>query len=201
MAPRFVVTGTGRSGSGYIAKVLNAAGVKTGAESWWNPYGKRDETIIGESSCCALAAGLDDYDGQVFYQVRHPLDTIMSMVRVPVRNPHLTLLSRLTPDANLSDMLDFAMHFWLACAQEAQRLDLGGWRVERVDARLVRWLGKCIGIDIGIEQAQTAVDEVPHNFNQHYADRRSRLTWDDLYRHDRELASRISDHATGYGYD
>ncbi len=35
--PSFVIVGTGRSGSGFISKVLRAAGVDCGHEEWWGP--------------------------------------------------------------------------------------------------------------------------------------------------------------------
>ena len=76
---KFVVTGTGRSGSGWISLVLRNAGVLCGHEQVYNPFGvcwkrwvKDEPEWHADSSWLALPH-LDKFDGPVFQLVRHPL--------------------------------------------------------------------------------------------------------------------------------
>lgn len=106
MSLRFVVTGTGRSGTGYVAHLFRAAGVKCGHEDWftWVPGVRDEETISrrtlemrlrgpfsrlheewrrrrqgldGDASWLAVPR-LARFNGLVFLQIRHPLEVIAS---------------------------------------------------------------------------------------------------------------------------
>lgn len=107
MKLKFVVAGTGRSGTAYIARLLTAAGVPTGHERWftWVPgigdrqtidrtgcgrgkawpsrlkeeIRRRRQPIMGDASWLAVPR-LDRFDGRVFLQVRDPLAVIASYV-------------------------------------------------------------------------------------------------------------------------
>src|SRR5512139_3910676 len=198
MAPRFVIVGTGRSGTKYISEVLTRAGIRCGHEEYWTTWRTPDETLVGDSSCNALPQGLDGYGGIVFHQVRHPLDVCASLVRNRIVDPHLTLFRRLT-DHDPTDPLGFAMAVWLAFAGEAERLRPSlYWQVERVDAALIYWIGdrvKCPAVNV-----DAALEMVPRTANRHYDDR-DPLLWDDVYDHDPELAAQLRDKALTYGYD
>lgn len=200
MAPRLCIAGTGRSGSGYIAAVLRSAGVACGAESWWNPQGRHDESVVADSSCCALPCGLHDYDGLIFYQLRHPLDVVTSMWRMNILEPHRSLFARLTPDADPCDSLGFAMHIWYSFIRLAENQATRIWRVEDVDAALVCEIADHLGMTVDSATAGAALDTVPRTFNQHYLDRGTPLQWDDLARHDAVLAAEIQTLAEVYGY-
>ena len=105
---RFVVTGAGRSGTGYIARILTAAGVPTGHEDWFGPVPglrgpetvtratiwmklkapgsrfrvelrRRRGGLVGDSSWLAVPH-LPRFRGLVYLQVRHPLKVIGSLV-------------------------------------------------------------------------------------------------------------------------
>lgn len=108
MSLRFVVTGTGRSGTGYIAQLLRAAGLRCGHEDWftWVPgvrdhqtiprtslrmrlrgpmsrlreeWRRRRQRLDGDASWMAVPS-LMRFKGMVFLQLRHPLAVISSLV-------------------------------------------------------------------------------------------------------------------------
>lgn len=81
--PRGAVIGTGRSGTGYMAALLKNAGLDTGHESYWHaiPTQRRASQLDVDSSWLALPhieAGR--WHGRVLHVVRHPLDTIRSLM-------------------------------------------------------------------------------------------------------------------------
>lgn len=76
---RFVVTGTGRCGTGYMAKLLTAMGVPCGHEMVYKPDGPEWSWIRGDSSWLA-APHLEAFDGYVLHLVRDPLDVLNSYV-------------------------------------------------------------------------------------------------------------------------
>ena len=106
-APAFIVTGTARSATGYIAAVLSAAGLLCGHEGWYAvgaagparglPHSdparsllwpvrrmrlevrRRRAGLVGDASWLAVP-WLARYRGLVYLQVRHPLSVIRSLV-------------------------------------------------------------------------------------------------------------------------
>lgn len=110
LAPRFVVTGTGRCGTKHIAHLLTAAGVRCGHEDWFGPlpaFGegnwiprptllskarglasrvkveilRRRRRLEGDASWLAVPH-LESYDGLVLLQLRDPLAVINSLVAI-----------------------------------------------------------------------------------------------------------------------
>jgi len=205
--PKFVIVGTGRSGSTYISQLLTRSGIPCGGESWWSPSGRHrevgpwsDEKIVGDSSCCALAQGLDGYEGIVFHQIRHPLDVILSYIRAPVQDPHLSIFRRLIPDADPADIPGFAMRFWLACAETAELYTTGGWwRLDQIDSMLIHQIGNLIGMPVADDAVEAAFANTP--VTVHYEQREPRLTWESLERHDLEVAEQIRKVADRYGFE
>lgn len=94
---KFVVTGTGRSGTGFIVDVLRNCGLRVGHEAYFGlGAGFRDSTtdhtlqsrllvevrrwirrLDGDASWMAVPR-LSAFDGAVLHQVRHPLKVISS---------------------------------------------------------------------------------------------------------------------------
>lgn len=176
MTPRYVVASTGRSGSGWIAKVLTDCGLACGHERWWNPFGVRDHTLLGDSSWMA-AFDLDDFDGLVVHQVRHPLDVVRSLVggwsKVDEYAPHR--LAHLEPSGD--DLVD-AMRIVLGWNEQIAEHADTTWRVEDVEALHVAWLGNAIGEPVAIATAERALAATPRTYNRHQS--RRGLTWADL---------------------
>lgn len=165
--PRAVIVGTGRSGSGYIAQVLTAAGVPCGHEGWWNPFdGHRAADLLADSSWCALAIGLDDFDGEVFHQLRHPLDVVSSMAKTPTDGPYRDLQTRLMPWVPI-DPVEYGMLAWFFYVEAAQRRAVLSWRLEDVDVELVQTIAGRLGVEVSEAVAAAALDLVPRDYNRH----------------------------------
>jgi hypothetical protein len=83
-APRAVITGTGRSGTGYMARLITeATGHATcGHEGWFAALGDRTPGLDVDSSWLALPdieAGT--WGGPVVHVVRHPVACVASLLR------------------------------------------------------------------------------------------------------------------------
>lgn len=176
MAPRYVVASTGRSGSGWIAKVLTDAGLNCGHERWWNPYGIHDDDLLGDSSWMA-AYDLDGYDGIVVHQTRHPLDVVRSLAGGWSRHDDYAprRLAHLDPDP---DPLVEAMRIVLGWNRQiAEHADLH-WQVEMIAASDLVDLAGRLGAPISVSAAVRAIMGTPTTFNRHDSCRD--LGWDDL---------------------
>jgi hypothetical protein len=193
--PRFVVLGTGRSGSGYISQVLTASGIKCGHESWWNPHGRRQRGLVGDSSWCALALiDWKKYTGQVFHQVRHPLDVISSYVyRQSFTSPFAKIKLPLLAVDPGGDPLRYGCRIWLDLNRRSAELTDFRWQVERVDSALVRRIGEAVGV--APRNVQAAIEVVSKAYNSHGTQRR--LPWNRL---PRDLVDEIESLAHDYGY-
>lgn len=83
-APRAVVTGTGRSGTGYMARLITeATGHATcGHEGWFAALGDRTPGLDVDSSWLALPAiEAGTWAGPVVHVVRNPVATVASLLR------------------------------------------------------------------------------------------------------------------------
>ena len=193
--PRLCILSVGRSGSGYISAVLNAAGVRCGHESWWNPLGTRTAGLDADSSWCALPEVLHGaYDGQIVMQVRHPLLTIASLAQTPDHGPYVGCRERL-----LGPMTDDAMWnatwTWLQWTVIGEGVATDSWRVDAVDAALVSRLAWLAGRTVSREDAERAVASVSTKTNDHATT--LRLSWDDL---PADLVGDVRGVAAGWGY-
>lgn len=176
--PRAVIVGTGRSGSGYVARVLDAAGIRCGHESWWNPFGTRADGLAVDSSWCALPLGLDGYTGLVWHQLRHPLDVVSSLGKEPTsEGPYRDLQVRLMPWDPI-DPIEWGMLAWHSYVEAAQRLAVRAWRLEDVDAGLVCDLAADLGRPLKRAAAEAAIAAVPRDYNCHGDG--PRYSWVDL---------------------
>lgn len=124
--PRFAVVGTGGSGTGFMAALLRACGVRCGHEQWWTPIGRRRVAgLAGDSSWLAvpdIEAGA--WSGPVVHVTRDPVATVRNLVGGGVFSP-----------AGHPRFVEFA------CAHEP-----GLTGVPPVEAAVewwVRWNGRC----------------------------------------------------------
>lgn len=198
--PSFAIVGTGRSGSGFISRLLRAAGVNCGHEEWWGPGAESGPGgLDGDSSWLAVPR-LGDFPGPVLHQVRHPLDVVRSLVGIRMfSNPEHTAfrwfmyahVRGLTGD----DVLD-SMRWYVDWNRRCEQHAAWRYRVEDVDTDLVVRITEAVGFPITHEVAAAALDEVPTTFNHR---RRAELSWDDLPAG--ELRDQLAEIADAYGYD
>jgi len=176
--PKFVVTGTGHHGSGYVAEVLWRAGVRCGHEQWFGvPGGERVEDLDGESSWLALGQ-LDSYEGPVAHQVRHPLPCIGSLARY---------LSHAADDAYLAarrqwfhptgDPVADAATCWVEMNHAAAKRSVLTWRVEDLTAEHVVLLARFANVSLSWQAAADALAATSCDVNSHG---RMSITWADL---------------------
>lgn len=197
--PEFVIAGTGRSGTGYIAAVLNAAGIRTGHEQWFNPHQLKSPKLVGEASWIATNH-LDDYDGVVFHQIRHPLKVIRSLINGELleewARPYLD--AKLEPIGGSSgDYLDDMVRFVAHNLETAEKHATYTWRLEDVDIDVVRTIAGHIGRDIDEARVAEAIAHTPRDTNQHRA--KPAIAWADIP--DSDAKSTIERIANQYGYD
>lgn len=176
--PDFVVTGTGRCGTGYMAQVLTDLGVPCGHEQVWTDQGVRPQPqLAGDASWMAIP-DLDSYRGTVIHLVRNPLDVINSLVGIKFFSDPATHGDHHRFAAGMVDMsgddLQDAMRWWLLVNLQAeQHADLTV-PIEDPDWPL---LLKTIGRQRDPDTIDKAVADVPRTVNHRP---RARLKWRDL---------------------
>lgn len=174
--PRAVIVGTGRHGSGYVARLLCAAGVPCGHEQWWNPHHARVPGLVADSSWCAVPF-LPWYRGTVWHQVRHPLAVVSSLVKLPTWGQYLTLAETVTGPLP-AEPVAAAVRAYVALNAECEKWADRRWQVEQVDGELVQSLAAYMQHDVSDDAADQAVAAVPTDTNYH--GHGVRLTWGDV---------------------
>lgn len=201
MAERFVVTGSGRCGTQYLAALLTRAGVPCGHEQVY-----RDGEVLpwgdwqADSSWMA-AAMLDQVDVPVVLLVRHPLAVVRSWVTTWLTDdpdtPYSYALRKSAPEVyNWERPADRALAMWVALNRAALARAELVVRLEELDAdrlaRLVRWAGRHPYL------VSRAIETGPVD---RYRDRSAGLSYDpDWSRHDSGLAHQAIDLARVLGY-
>lgn len=198
--PGFVIVGTGRSGTGFIASLLSAGGVKTGHEGWWNPTGRRDLMLEGDASWCA-AFELDDYRGRAFHQIRDPLLTLRSFASTEVAphrraNPWYEYRSRFvnfTGDPIVDAVL--AVERWLT---QSEKVAEWTWRLEDVTAEHVVRIGNRVGLRVRVDAVEKAIPNAHRNAKAKEKLETFAFEWDDLP--DLPETDRLREAAARYEY-
>jgi hypothetical protein len=116
---RYIITGTGRCGTGYAAHVLASAGIPCGHEAVFNVNGMDEyqerleqfEGLAADSSWLA-APFLELQTGQVLHLVRHPQHVIDSLMRIrfwtlPEHEPYREFVFKHIPElADIEDLIE-----------------------------------------------------------------------------------------------
>ena len=85
--PKFLITGCGRSGTGFYSKLLNENGISCGHESYINYRGIKCQNFIAESSWLAIPyLDLLDKNLSILRTLRNPLLVINSFYELAVLN-------------------------------------------------------------------------------------------------------------------
>jgi hypothetical protein len=167
---RFIVVGTGRCGTAYIAQVLNHVGIFCGHEWVYTPSpAELPFEIMGDSSAQAAPVAAR-FPGLVLHQTRHPLKVIGSFLkfglfddyrRCGVGGDFIARHFQFTGEA-VVDAMRYYVEWNLLCerAHDYQR-----YRVEDMNSRLLCQLGESIGVPVSQESADRALAKVPNNAN------------------------------------
>ncbi len=185
---RFVVVGSGRSGTAYAAAVFCRLGIPCGHEAvfgWGHPP---DPRLLGDSSFCA-APFLGWFSGVVFHQVRHPLAVLQSVVATGFFHdpgpyvPHLALVERFLPDLGrattpIEKAIRFVLGWNLMCEPHAHLR----WQVETLAPSTLRAAARLLGEERSLDQCADALAAVPTDLNRLETRglRRVVLGWEDL---------------------
>jgi hypothetical protein len=202
---RFVITGTGRSGTGFLATALLFCRVRCGHEELFTPEGRVPNPFLrGDASWMALPF-LDRFTGYVLHAVRHPLDTIRSMVGIQLfddedvteeRAPYQEFIKAHTDVWEYATPVERAMAFYVEWNRRIEPFAHKRVRVEDVTGQDLYDLIHYAGAFHAPWEIQQNIDAVPRDVNTRV---RAELEWADLP--DGELKSELELLAKEYGYD
>ncbi len=201
---KFIVVGTGRCGTGYIANVLTRAGIPCGHEWIYCPAYRRSSRgseIIGDSSAQAVPF-VPDFDGYVLHQVRHPLRVIGSFIGFELFKDYRVhgddgdfMAQHFTFTGNeMYDVMRYYVEWNTRCERPDRYLR---YKLEDIDRALVRRLADAIGEPVDDAAIDQALTEVPRNTNTR--NNHQPVTWADLP--DGPLKDDLVRMTVRYGYD
>lgn len=205
MPERFVVTGSGRCGTQYLAAVLSAAGVPCGHEQVYQDDQVRSWENWQADSSWMAAAMLDRVDVPVVLLVRHPLAVVRSWVTTWLTDdpatPYSYALRRTAPEVyDWHDPADRALAMWLALNRATLTRAEVVLRLEELDADRLRRLIGWAGWPSDLAPVRYALKTVRGPVDQ-YQDKRTGLvyepSWED---HAPELARPALELARSLGY-
>lgn len=115
---KLVITGTGRSGTGWCASVLNSAGIFTGHERVFTPYNARGGLIDWceyHADCSWLAVPrLPLMNVRAALVVRHPLEVVASLAHIRFgQEPHINPFTDVAAHWGMTPDLDGYLRFWV----------------------------------------------------------------------------------------
>lgn len=162
-APRFLVMGSGRSGSGYISGVLRRAGVNCGHEEYWGLH-KRKYGLDGDSSW--LGTFDRGFSGVRFAQFRNPHSSVASIYSSEFEGANEYqpyLMVRLQNVLLTGDREVDSIRIWLTFNRQAWAKSEFWWRVEDLDSGVLQEIGRRTGLEVS--RAAEAITEMPKDFN------------------------------------
>lgn len=210
---RLVVAGTGRSGTGYMAAALSAAGLKAGHENVYSPNGVswrtwEHATPYWDADCSWLSVPhlakfkADSPGGIIVHIARDPLKVISSLVRMNVLsdaykgNPYTEYKRRHCPESfGYADVIDRAAHFWVHWNRRTEPHADRMWQIEKIGVQQLNEIFEVIGYQPPEGAVERAIESTPTNTNTYGPG--PTVTWDDITP---ELASDVQALAGKYGY-
>lgn len=214
MPRRFLVTGCGRSGTGYTAALLRALGVPCGHEAVFRPDLLAAGTVDwpasrpGEASWLGAPHLLALPEGTVvLHQVREPVAVVRSHLRLGFfshRTPFLDFAEEHYPELRGGAEVERCLRYWLGwnrlveLAAGIDALEYYRYRLEDVGPELVGDLLEVLGAPRGRDEVARALAAVPRDTNTRGAERLARPTWFELPAG--ELRDAVAELAAAYGY-
>ena len=181
-APRFVITGCGRSGTGYVSTLLNRIGIPCGHEALFRPSKLLGQAqldwpveIPGDASWLAAPFVEALPPGTVvLHQVREPAAVVRSFLRIRFfdePSPYRDFAEQLCPALAQGTALERCCRYWLewnrfaARAATAAGIVYRRYRLEDLDLDLVLELCQRIGQPVSQEVAASALHALPRDVN------------------------------------
>jgi hypothetical protein len=197
MRHRFVVTGCARSGTGHLAKILQAAGIECGHEGAFGPPQILDDVppswneLDGDVSWLAMPLLPQADVSMVGLQARHPLEVIRSLCGMKMLSDcdshgrYLQAIKHTAPEVfGERTEPNRAARYWLEWTARARSIADLTWRVEELCNRLA-----FIGIVAALTNRTVVAEQleemkaVPHDYNAHtysFMHRDESVTWGDI---------------------
>jgi glycosyltransferase involved in cell wall biosynthesis len=206
---RVVVTGCGRSGTGYVSQVLTALGHPCGHEAVFNPHTDGEWSfgaLQGDSSWMAVPYLSQLPQGTLLlHQVRHPLAVIRSCIGIRMLSepsPYREFLERHCPEVFAYDAeLERAMAYWVywnrRVEESAGELRYARGHLERLDTRFFANISALLGGTAAADTVGARITAVPTHYNARM--RGSGVSWDTLPAG--ALRDELLAVAARYGYD
>lgn len=183
-AHRFVITGTGRCGTGYTAALLNACQVPCGHEAVYGPDGPGDWGNIRADSSWMAAPHLKEFSGTVVHLLRNPLDVVNSLVGIGFFDPNVDhgayrdYAKRWCPQAfQTADPVVAAASFVVEWGRMIEPYANLTWKVEELNAEQIRGLLLNVGGSPALPFIEKGIGKVPKDVNHR---RRAGLAWGDM---------------------
>jgi hypothetical protein len=184
--PRAAVIGTGRSGTGFMAAVLKAAGLDAAHEGYWHAHDSGHASQLDiDVSWLALPAiefgvhgsNTEPWTGRTLHVVRHPVDTVRSLLGTGLftfdmaANPyaaHAWMHSRVAGMLAGHNPLHAAVEFW--CDWNARCAAVADATVRLEDAGSLTWavtVADTLGFGLTTNDIMEGVAATPHDTNTH----------------------------------
>jgi hypothetical protein len=179
---RFLVTGAGRSGTGYIANVLTALGCLTGHEDifgpakltdadeiLWPPEVPGDSSWLGAPYLDALPHGT-----LVLHQVREPVANARSSLRIRFFSTpswYRSFAEQHAPALRLGSEPERCLRYWLEWNRMAERarelpnLEYFRYRLEDIDGEIVAAICARIGLEATPARIAEVLAQLPRDYN------------------------------------
>lgn len=142
--PRFVITGSGRSGTGYVSALLRKCGINCGHEEWWGlDTSIRVKQLDGDASW--IATFDTDYTGHRFAQVRNPWESIQSLASSGFAHSEYNALHTQNVELSGDPMLD-AIRVWTTYTRHAVETSEYWWNLEELDETVIETICSIAGI-------------------------------------------------------
>jgi len=200
--PRFCIASTGRSGSGYIAKVLQAYGLNVGHEQYWRFPWQQPKQVEGDSSWLSVPH-LSDYEGIIFHQMRNPLHVLTSLMNTYGKDgsdyhkkKYFPYRKKLFKTETGDLMRDFMAHIcWMN--EEIEKHTKIRYKIEDLSVEEIIKIGKFIYVDGDYKKAREALQYVSSDYNKHHDT--EYLTWNQIP--DSKEKQQLKQQAQKYGYN
>lgn len=215
MTRRFLVTGCGRSGTGYLAALFSQLGLQCGHEALFHPAACAEASpswpagVVGESSWLAapFLAGLPP-GTLVIHQVREPVAVVRSFLRIRFfegKSAWKRFAERHAPELATGTPLERCVKYWLHWNRLCQgaaalgQVEYRRHRLEDVDRELLAELCVALGAPRETAAIEAALARVPRDTNTSGAKHQDgSIRWSNLPRG--EWSADLEDLAGRLGY-